>query len=170
MFLGTPDIAASTLSGLLEASNAPDSSFGLIGVISQPGKPKGRGNRKVPVPSPVAMVALDNGFQDGKDLLCPHTAKDGDFLSCLESWRPDLCITAAYGNFLPKKFLDIPTYGTLNIHPSLLPKYRGAAPVNRAILNGDDETGVSILYTVLKMDAGPVLAQERMGISSEIQV
>lgn len=170
VFLGTPDVAASTLLGLLEASSAPDSSFGLIGVVSQPGKPKGRGNRKKPVPSPVTMVALDNGFQEGKDLLCPYSAKEDDFLSCLALWQPDLCITAAYGNFLPKKFLDIPTLGTLNIHPSLLPKYRGAAPVNRTILNGDEETGVSILYTVLKMDAGPILAQERMQISPEIQV
>jgi methionyl-tRNA formyltransferase len=75
-----------------------------------------------------------------------------------------LCITAAYGNFLPKKFLAIPKFGTLNIHPSLLPKYRGASPVQRCLENSDAETGVSILYTISKMDAGPILMQKKIAL------
>lgn len=91
--------------------------------------------------------------------MTPASAKDPGFLDQLRSLAPDLCITAAYGNFLPKAFLDIPPFGTLNIHPSLLPEFRGAAPVPRALEAGVQTTGVSILLTILKMDAGPVLAQ-----------
>ncbi|GMH35325.1 hypothetical protein BSKO_03193 [Bryopsis sp. KO-2023] len=169
VFLGTPEVAAATLTGLLESSRKEGSSYEVVGVVSQPGRPKGRGNRKVPVPSPVSMVALENGFEEGAKLQCPVSAKDDEFLSTLESWQPDLCVTAAYGNFLPRRFLDIPKFGTLNIHPSLLPKYRGAAPVNRAILKGDAEVGVSLLYTVLKMDAGPVVAQRSYPMDPNIQ-
>ena len=91
----------------------------------------------------------------GLPLFTPPNAKDEDFLSALEEMQPDLCITAAYGCFLPRRFLDIPAHGTLNIHPSLLPKYRGAAPLQRCLEAGDAVGGVSVLFTVLKMDAGP---------------
>eukprot|EP01025_Chloroclados_australasicus_P049542 TRINITY_DN5646_c0_g2_i1.p3 TRINITY_DN5646_c0_g2~~TRINITY_DN5646_c0_g2_i1.p3 ORF type:complete len:253 (-),score=19.06 TRINITY_DN5646_c0_g2_i1:110-868(-) len=87
----------------------------------------------------------------------------------LSELQPDLCITAAYGNFLPQRFLDIPKFGTLNIHPSLLPQYRGAAPVPRCLQDGNNVTGVSVAYTVLKMDAGPVLEQQTHRINKEIQ-
>lgn len=92
------------------------------------------------------------------------------FLSALAALEPDLCVTAAYGNMLPQKLLDIPRFGTLNIHPSLLPKYRGAAPVNRCLENGDAVTGVSVAYTVLKCDAGPVLAQQELALQGNEQV
>lgn len=78
--------------------------------------------------------------------------------------EPDLCITAAYGNFLPSSFLRLPRFGTLNIHPSLLPRYRGAAPVQRSLERGDRETGVSLLYSVRQMDAGPLLSQSRLAL------
>lgn len=170
VFLGTPEVAAGVLTGLLDASKQKDSKFEVIGVVSQPGKPKGRGNRKTAIPSPVSALAIANGFEEGKQLACPKSARDEDFLSLTTSWEPDLCVTAAYGNFLPKKFLEIPKLGTMNIHPSLLPKYRGASPVNRAILNGEKETGVTVLYTILEMDAGPILAQRRVAIDDAIQV
>lgn len=98
-------------------------------------------------------------------LFAPNDAKDEEFLANLTTLCPDLCITAAYGNFLPKKFLNIPTYGTLNIHPSLLPKYRGAAPIQRCLENGDSETGVSVVFTVLKMDAGPIVKQTELTLT-----
>jgi methionyl-tRNA formyltransferase len=104
-----------------------------------------------------------------------HEPKEGRtdvqemFLSTLERLEPDLCITAAYGNMLPQRFLNLPPLGTLNIHPSLLPKYRGAAPVNRCLENGDTLTGVSLAYTVLKCDAGPVLAQKEVKLSGDEQ-
>jgi methionyl-tRNA formyltransferase len=94
----------------------------------------------------------------------------GDFLAALAALEPDLCVTAGYGNMLPQKLLDIPRFGTLNIHPSLLPKYRGAAPVNRCLENGDSVTGVSLAYTVLKCDAGPVLAQQELLLQGNEQV
>ncbi|GFH07159.1 uncharacterized protein HaLaN_01920 [Haematococcus lacustris] len=87
----------------------------------------------------------------------------------MSSLEPDLCVTAAYGNMLPQRFLDLPRLGTLNIHPSLLPKFRGAAPVQRAVLAGVSETGVSLAYTVLRCDAGPVLAQEQVAVDPEVQ-
>ncbi|GFH15759.1 uncharacterized protein HaLaN_12050 [Haematococcus lacustris] len=93
-----------------------------------------------------------------------------EFLSSLTRLEPDLCVTAAYGNMLPQRFLDLPRLGTLNIHPSLLPKFRGPAPVQRAVLAGVSETGVSLAYTVLRCDAGPVLAQERVQASGSADV
>ena len=105
----------------------------------------------------------------GLPLFTPPNAKDEDFLSALEEMQPDLCITAAYGCFLPRRFLDIPAHGTLNIHPSLLPKYRGAAPLQRCLEAGDAVGGVSVLFTVLKMDAGPVLRQEERPLSGDEQ-
>ena len=88
-------------------------------------------------------------------------AKDADFLTDLETnYKPDLCITAAYGQYLPKRFLAIPKYGTLNIHPSLLPRWRGASPVQRSLEAGDNPIGVSVLFTVSKMDAGPIVSQK----------
>ena len=97
-------------------------------------------------------------------MLAPESARDADFLATLaDELAPDLCITAAYGQFLPKAFLATPKFGTLNVHPSLLPRWRGAAPVQRSVEAGDATLGVSVLETVLKMDAGPVLATVTLG-------
>lgn len=120
------------------------------------------------VPSPVEVLARQRGVPD-EAILCPQSAKDELFLDQLRQIGPDLCVTAAYGNMLPTKFLSIPKYGVVNIHPSLLPKYRGAAPVPRAIEEGVTETGVSLAFTVLKCDAGPVLAQERVPLDPDVQ-
>ena len=107
-----------------------------------------------------------------RQILVPYVicAVQEAFLSALEALEPDLCVTAAYGNMLPQKLLDMPRLGTLNIHPSLLPKYRGAAPVNRCLENGDSVTGVSVAYTVLKCDVGPVLAQQELALQGDEQV
>lgn len=101
-----------------------------------------------------------------------HTfqAKDPDFLEDLETnIKPDLCITAAYGQYLPKRFLATPTYGTVNIHPSLLPRWRGASPVQRSLEAGDNPVGVTVLFTVSKMDAGPIIAQVEQSITEDEQ-
>mmetsp|Transcript_31244 Transcript_31244/g.99647 ORF Transcript_31244/g.99647 Transcript_31244/m.99647 type:complete len:180 (+) Transcript_31244:152-691(+) len=105
---------------------------------------------------------------DPSMILTPAKARDEDFLAALEALAPDLCVTAAYGNVLPQRFLDIPAHGTLNIHPSLLPLYRGASPVQRAVESGAAETGVSVAYTVRAMDAGPVLAQRTVAVGENI--
>ena len=108
----------------------------------------------------MTQSAIDRGVDEAK-LLNPAKANEPEFLETLAKMNLDLCVTAAYGNFLPQKFLDIPRLGTLNIHPSLLPQFRGAAPVQRCIESGLEETGVTVAFTVLKMDAGPILTQTK---------
>jgi len=153
VFLGTPEVSAQSLELMIKASLDASSNIKLVGVVSQPPAPAGRKMKLTP--SPVHKLAERSGIP----LLTPASTRDAQFLEELASWEPDLCVTAAYGQFLPKKFLSIPKYGTLNIHPSLLPLYRGAAPVQRCLEKGDETTGVSIVETVLKMDAGPLVMQ-----------
>jgi methionyl-tRNA formyltransferase len=159
LFLGTPDVAATTLRTIHKATLEPNCEYRLVGVVTQPAK---RRKRKGKVePSPVGFVAEELGLVT----LCPESAKDDDFLSVLENEvMPDVCITAAYGQYLPKRFLGIPKHGTLNIHPSLLPKWRGASPVQRSLEAGDNPVGVTVLFTVSKMDAGPIVAQQEVTI------
>ncbi len=154
VFLGTPAVAARSLELLLAGSRAGrGGGFELAAVVSQP--PQRAGRKMKLKPSPVHQLAEAEGLH----LLTPPNAKDDAFLSALEEMEPDLCVTAAYGCFLPQRFLDIPAKGTLNIHPSLLPLYRGAAPVQRCLEAGDEQTGVSVAFTVLAMDAGPIVRQ-----------
>ncbi|CAM9153831.1 unnamed protein product [Chrysoparadoxa australica] len=157
VFLGTPEVSVTSLKVILEGAaashNDPDNMYEVVGVVTQPPAPTGR--RKKITPSPVQVLAE----QEGIPVLAPAKAKDEEFLQQLRDMAPDLCVTAAYGQFLPTKFLKIPVLGTLNIHPSLLPKYRGASPVQRALEAGDTETGVTVAFTVLKMDSGPVVSQ-----------
>ena len=158
VFLGTPDVAASALDALLDAADEPDCAWEVHAVVSQPGRPRGRGRSKSgpPPPSPVAECALRRGVPEDR-VLCPVKANEPAFLEALKRLEPDLAVTAAYGNFLPSAFLAVPRLGTLNIHPSLLPQFRGAAPVQRALERGVPVTGVTVAYTVLEMDAGPVV-------------
>eukprot|EP01031_Cornospumella_fuschlensis_P027864 gene27864-33647_t len=154
VFLGTPSVAAKVLDIFHNASlTEPYGYFEVAAVVSQPPAPAGR-NKKL-TKSPVQDLAEKKGLK----LLIPETAKDPEFLQQLEEMGVDLFITAAYGNYLPQRFLKASKFGTINIHPSLLPKYRGAAPVQRCLEQGDKETGVTLLYSVAKMDAGPILAQ-----------
>lgn len=154
VFLGTPEVAARSLELILEGSReGKGGGFEIAAVVSQP--PAKTGRKMKLTPSPVHALAESEGLK----LLTPPNAKEEEFLSTLEEMKPDLMITAAYGCFLPQRFLDIPKFGTLNIHPSLLPLYRGAAPVQRCLENGDAVSGVTVAFTVLAMDAGPVLRQ-----------
>mmetsp|Transcript_39329 Transcript_39329/g.47655 ORF Transcript_39329/g.47655 Transcript_39329/m.47655 type:complete len:400 (+) Transcript_39329:189-1388(+) len=158
VFLGTPTVAASVLQQLFDVSETPNCPFEIAAVVSQPGRPKGR--KRLITPSPVEELALERGYPSDK-IYTPIRAKETEFLEAMATIAPDLCITAAYGNMLPSAFLNIPKHGTLNIHPSLLPKYRGAAPVQRCLEAGEEESGVSVAYTVLACDAGPVLVQHQ---------
>ncbi|GHP11201.1 hypothetical protein PPROV_000993100 [Pycnococcus provasolii] len=176
VFLGTPDVSAKLLSRLFEESRRTNL-FEIKAVVTQPPRRKGRGKKVQP--SPVAAIAEELGFQnvdltdesnaDADEnkpvILATPSAKDGALLAFLEKMQPDICVTAAYGNFLPQQFLDIPKAGTLNVHPSLLPRFRGAAPVQRALETQENDTGVVVAYTVLKMDAGPVLASHTIDAS-----
>jgi methionyl-tRNA formyltransferase len=132
---------------------AESTDFDICAVVTQPPARSGKGMKLTP--SPVHLVAESHDLP----VWIPQSAKDPAFLQQLQDLQPDLCITAAYGNFLPQKFLQIPEFGTLNIHPSLLPAYRGAAPVQRSLEAGEPYWAVSLLFTTLKMDAGPILKQ-----------
>jgi len=164
VFLGTPEVAATSLRTIAEDSKREGSAYELVGVVTQP--PKRRKRRGKEIPSPVGLAAEELGIP----VLCPERARDPEFLDALENdVRPDLCITAAYGQYLPKRFLAAPTYGTVNIHPSLLPRWRGASPVQRSLEAGDNPVGVSVLFTVSKMDAGPIISQRSCEIDDDEQ-
>lgn len=161
VFLGTPEVAAVVLRDLVAASidsqrSDEETPWEVFAVVTQPGRPKGRG--KVAQPSPVYSAALELGIPESR-IFCPVKASEKEFITRLDSLSPDVCVTAAYGNYLPTSFLNIPVHGTLNIHPSLLPLYRGAAPVQRSIEDGVRLSGVTVLHTVKEMDAGPIVCQ-----------
>lgn len=153
VFAGTPTVAASTLTHLLEHSGHE-----VVAVITRPDAPVGRSKR--PVPSPVAELALERGIE----LLRPQRPGEPEVMARLAELAPDACPVIAYGALLPQRLLDIPVHGWLNVHYSLLPRWRGAAPVQRAILAGDEVTGVSVFRLVPAMDAGPVFATAEVEI------
>lgn len=143
---------------ILEFISSKISMLDLVLVISQPAKKAGRG--KVLTDPPVASYAKSQGI----DTVQPESAASSEFIKSLTALRPDLIITAAYGQILSSEFLAVPRLATINVHPSLLPKYRGATPVQTALLNGDTTTGITILYTVKKMDAGNIISQSTVEI------
>ncbi|CAI0548239.1 unnamed protein product [Linum tenue] len=166
VFLGSPEVSATVLDSLFNASSKPDSTFEVAAIVTQPPARRGRGKKLMP--SPVAQHALDRGFPS--DLIfTPERAGEEAFLHSLKALQPDLCVTAAYGNILPTKFLNIPSMGTVNIHPSLLPLYRGAAPVQRALQDGVKETGVSLAFTIRALDAGPIIASKTLEVDDHIK-
>ncbi|KAI4346959.1 hypothetical protein L6164_007817 [Bauhinia variegata] len=166
VLLGSPQVSAIVLDALLTASSAPDSLFEVAAIVTQPPARRDRGKKVMP--SPLANYAIERGFSS--DLIfTPERAGEDSFLSSLKALQPELCITAAYGNILPNKFLNIPPLGTVNIHPSLLPLYRGAAPVQRAMQDGVKQTGVSLAFTVRELDAGPIIASQEFEVDDQIK-
>ena len=155
VFIGTPSFALPALKSLLEA---PDK---LVGVVTQPDRKKGRGRKAVI--SPVKELALQHGLNP----LQPEQAKEESFRNALKDLQPDLIVVAAYGQILPKSVLDIPRYGAVNVHASLLPKYRGAAPISWAILKGEKVTGVTTMAMDEGMDTGDILLQSEVTIAEE---
>ena len=145
VFMGTPDIAAECLKQILADG------FEVVGVYTQPDRPKGRGMKLVA--PPVKEVAQSAGIP----VFQPETFREDETVEALRSLRPDVCAVVAYGRILPQRVLDIPTLGCINIHASLLPKYRGSAPYQWAVLNGDRETGVTAMYLCRAMDAGDII-------------
>lgn len=155
VFYGTPDFAAPALTRLLESPHR------VVAVVTQPDRRRGRGQRIAP--SPVKRLAAAQGVP----VLQPERPGDAAFLTALSALEPDLAVVAAYGRMLPDALLTTPRLGTINIHPSLLPKYRGAAPVQRAIIAGETETGVTIMRLVREMDAGPTFARRVRAIAQD---
>ena len=145
VFMGTPDFAAVSLQRLL------DERFDVVGVFTQPDKPKNRGMKLQP--SPVKEIALAAGLP----VFQPAKMRDGTALAALQSLQPDILVVVAYGRILPDDLLAAAPYGAINVHGSLLPKYRGAAPIQWAVLNGDAVTGVSTMYLDREMDTGDVI-------------
>jgi methionyl-tRNA formyltransferase len=155
IYFGTPQFAVPALEKLIHSRHD------VVAVVSQPDRPKGRGH-KLQV-TPTKTVALAAGIT----VLQPVKLKDPEFLSTIADLRPDLGVVAAYGRILPDALLAIPRLGMINIHGSLLPRYRGAAPVHRAVINGDAETGISIMRVVKELDAGGVFSMGRVAIGAE---
>lgn len=154
VFMGTPDFAVPSLKALLAAGHE------IVGVFTQPDKPKNRGMKLAP--SPVKVVAQEYQLP----IFQPTTLKTDEAYDILVDLQPELIAVAAYGKILPKKILDLPVLGCINVHSSLLPRYRGAAPINWAILNGDQETGVTIMYMAEGLDTGDIISQQTTPIDS----
>ncbi len=145
VFMGTPDIAATCLKKILADG------FQVVGVYTQPDRPKGRGMKLVA--SPVKLVAQEAGIP----VFQPENFREEETVQQLRDLQPDVCAVVAYGRILPQKVLDVPTLGCINIHASVLPKYRGSAPYQWAVLDGLTETGVTAMYLVREMDAGDII-------------
>ena len=153
IFMGTAELSCDSLRALIESPE-----FHVVAVVTQPDRPKGRELKLRP--SPVKELAL----QANLPVLQPERARDEAFFGALRDLRPDLVAVAAYGQILPQSILDLPRYGCLNVHTSLLPRYRGAAPIQWAILNGDAETGVTIMKMDPGLDTGDILTQAQTPI------
>ncbi len=147
LFMGTPDFARSSLEALISAG------YDVIGVVTQPDKPKGR--KMILTPPPVKECAVEHGIP----VYQPKTLRGEEFAALLESVNPDLIAVAAFGKILPENVLDYPKYGSICVHGSLLPKYRGAAPMQRAIIDGERETGITIMYMDAGIDTGDMIAK-----------
>lgn len=153
--MGTPQISAITLDQLIQG---PDP---IVGVVTQPDRPTGRGQKSLPCP----VKKMAEAYRI--PVVAPEKIRDPAFMSLLKDWNPEIIVVVAYGRILPKTILDLPVHGCLNVHYSLLPKYRGAAPAAWTIINGDGEAGVTTMQLVEKMDAGPIYLQEAVPVAPD---
>ena len=156
VFMGTPDFSVEVLKNLLKAG------YHVVGVVTQPDRPVGR--KRVLTPTPVKVLALESGIP----VFQPEKIKE-DYEVVLR-WEPDLIITAAFGQIIPKVLLDAPKHGCINVHASLLPKYRGGAPIHQAIIDGNKETGVTIMYMDVAMDTGDMISKVVVPIEEDDHV
>ncbi|PTJ89964.1 methionyl-tRNA formyltransferase [Staphylococcus simulans] len=157
IFMGTPDFSTKVLEMLIAKED-------VIAVVTQPDRPVGR--KRVMTPPPVKEVALQNGIE----VYQPEKISQSEDLQTLFDLKPDLIVTAAFGQILPKALLDAPRLGAINVHASLLPKYRGGAPIHQAIIDGEKETGVTIMYMAPKLDAGDIISQQAIDIEANDDV
>ena len=152
LFMGTPDFSIPSLNAIESEGHE------IVGVVTQPDKPRGRGKHMMP--SPVKRWSIEKGYK----VYQPRKARDQDFIEIVDGIAPELIVTAAYGQILPKSMLDIPSYGCINVHASLLPKYRGAAPIQQAILEGETKTGITVMYMDEDMDTGDIILARKIDI------
>ena len=153
VFMGTPDFAKESLEAIYNAGHE------IIGVVTNPDKPKGRGMKMVA--SPVKEFAIEKGLKVYQPIKVRNNA---EFIEEIKNLNPDVICVVAYGKILPKEILDIPKFGCINVHGSLLPKYRGAAPIQWAVLNGDKTTGITTMYMDVGMDTGDMILKEEVEI------
>lgn len=153
LFMGTPDFAKESLEAIYNAK------YNIIGVVTNPDKPKGRGMKMIA--SPVKEFALEKNIPVFQPL---KVRKNTEFIEKIKELKPDIICVVAYGKILPKEILDIPQLGCINVHGSLLPKYRGAAPIQWAVINGDKETGITTMYMDIGMDTGDMILKEKVSI------
>ena len=153
VFMGTPDFAKESLKAIYEAG------YNILAVVTNPDKPKGRGMKLIP--SPVKEYALEKNLKIYQPLKVRNNI---EFLDEIKNLKPDVICVVAYGKILPKELLDIPRLGCINVHGSLLPQYRGAAPIQWAVLNGDKETGITTMYMDVGMDTGDMILKEKVKI------
>lgn len=153
--MGTPEFAVPSLEALLAEG------YQVVGVVTQPDKPQGR--KRVLTPSPVKEAALRHGLP----VMQPVRLRNPEAVEELAAWKPDVIVTAAYGQILPKVVLDMPRHGCLNVHGSLLPRYRGGAPIQRAIIQGEEVTGVTLMYMAEGLDTGDMIAKVEVPILLE---
>jgi len=153
--MGTPQIAADTLERLCDGSDS------VVGVVTQPDRPSGRGQKTAP--SPVHRIAEARGIP----VVAPEKIRTPEFLDVLRAWQPMIIVVVAYGRILPKAILELAPHGCLNVHYSLLPKYRGAAPAAWTIINGELQGGVTTMRLVEKMDAGAIYLQDALPLASD---
>ena len=158
VFMGTPDFSVPALKLLVEAKND------IVAVYTQPPRPAGRGKKEQK--SSVHIMAEQLGIA----VMTPVSLKSESEINNFRDLKPDVCVVVAYGQMLPRQILDIPPMGCINIHASILPRWRGAAPIHRAIMAGDSETGISIMQMEEGLDSGPVLTSESVSIGSDVNV
>ena len=156
VFMGTPDFAKESLKAVYEAGH------NILAVVTNPDKPKGRGMKLIP--SPVKEYALEKNLKIYQPLKVRNNI---EFIDKIKSLKPDVICVVAYGKILPKELLDIPKLGCINVHGSLLPQYRGAAPIQWAVLNGDKETGITTMYMDVGMDTGDMILKEKVEIGED---
>lgn len=156
VFMGTPDFAKESLEAIYNSGHH------IIGVVTNPDRPQGRGMKLLP--SKVKEFALEKGLEIYQPL---KIKKNEEFINEIKKLNPDVICVVAYGKLLPKEILDIPQYGCINVHASLLPKYRGAAPIQWAVLNGDKTTGVTTMYMDTGMDTGDIILNEKVEIGED---
>ena len=155
VYMGTPDFAVNPLRALAQ------NGYEVAGVVTQPDKPKGRG--KTMLPTPVKEEALKHGFP----VFQPEKVRDPQFVEILKELAPDIIIVAAFGQIIPKSILELPKFGCINIHASLLPKYRGAAPIQQAVIDGEKESGVTIMKMGTGLDTGDMISKITVPLAAD---
>jgi methionyl-tRNA formyltransferase len=161
VFMGSPNFSLPSLRALVGRGESQTRPYEVVGVVTQPDRESGRG-REIKMP-PVKSLALELSLP----IMQPEKLKQPEAMEQLRAWSPDLIVVAAFGQILKKEVLDLPRYGCLNVHASLLPRWRGAAPINAAILAGDEETGVTIMRMDVGLDTGPMLAKRSIRLKPD---